>query len=392
MTPSLSARLRVALIILPLLAAAGCKPSGKVRASAPPVPVRTATAVQQDVAITRGAVGTVQPLHSVSILSQVQGVVTQVHFKDGDDVKAGALLVTLDRRPFQAALQAAEAQLAQAKANETKAAADFDRYDKLHQQNAVSDADFTQYSAAAASARATVAIQEAAVATAKLNLDYTEIRAPFDGRTSRLALREGSLVRANDATTPLLTINQLAPIGVSFSLPESDLASVQAAMKAGTVLVQARIASQPDRALAGHLDYLDNTVGLTTGNIALRATFDNADGTLWPGQFVDTTIKLGEIAQAVVVPSTAVVTGQQGEQIFVVTTENKIEVRLVHPGITSGDLTVTDGLKPGEQVVTDGQIRLVSGTNVMIENNPRDEVAGTNTPAPKRNSKRPVKS
>jgi multidrug efflux system membrane fusion protein len=392
MTLFSSARFRAVLVIIPLLIAAGCKPNTKARAGAPAVPVRTAVAVQQDVPITRAAVGTVQPLHSVSILSQVEGVVTQVHFRDGDDVKAGAPLVTLDRRPFQAALQAAEAQLALAKANEAKAAADFDRYEKLHQQNAVSDADYTQYSAAAAGARATVAVQEAAVATAKLNLDYTEIRAPIDGRTSRLALREGSLVRANDATTPLLTINQLAPIGVSFSLPEADLASVQAAMKAGSVTVLAHIASQPDRVLTGHLDYLDNTVGLTTGNIALRATFDNADGTLWPGQFVDAAIKLGELPQAVVVPATALITGQQGEQLFVVKPDNTIEVRIVHPGITSGDLTVTDGIKPGEQVVIDGQIRLVKGTPVTIENAPRDEVAGTNAPAPKRAGKRPAKS
>ncbi len=361
-----SARLRVALVLLPLFAVAACKRQA-VRAGSPPVPVRTAVASQQTIPITREAVGIVQPLHTVAILSQVEGVITRVHFREGDDVKAGSLLLTLDRRPFQAALQAAEAQLAQARANQVKANADFDRYEKLHQQNAISDSDYSQYSAAATGAQATVAVQEAAVATAKLNFAYTEIRAPIDGRTSRLALREGSLVRANDSSQPLLTINQLAPIGVSFSLPESDLAAVQAAVKAGPVDVVARISSQPDRAFTGHLDYLDNTVGLNTGNIALRATFENADGTLWPGQFVDANIKLGELADATAVPAGAIVAGQQGDQIFVVKADQTIEVRLVHPGITSGELTVTDGVKPGEQVVTEGQIRLVNGAKVTVE-------------------------
>jgi multidrug efflux system membrane fusion protein len=379
-----SARFRVALVLIPILTVAACK--RQVRAGNPPVPVRTAVATQQSIAITREAVGTVQPLHTVAILSQVEGVITQVHFRDGDDVKAGALLVTLDRRPIQAALQSAEAQLAQAHANQVKAAADFDRYEKLHQQNAISDSDYSQYKAAATGAQATVAIQEAAVATARLNLDYTEIRAPIDGRTSRLALREGSLVRANDASQPLLTINQLAPIGVSFSLPESDLAAVQAAMKAGPVTVTARIPSRSDRTFTGHLDYLDNTVGLNTGNIALRANFENADGSLWPGQFVEANITLGELTGVTVVPAAAIVAGQQGDQIFVVRPDQTIEVRVVHPGITSGDLTVTDGIKPGEQVVTEGQIRLVNGTTVTLET-PGEKPASGAAPTARRQKK-----
>jgi multidrug efflux system membrane fusion protein len=380
------APLRVAFLLLPILAVTSCK--RQVRAGNAPVPVRTAMVAQQDVPITREAVGTVQPLHTVSILSQVEGVITQVHFRDGDNVKAGAPLITLDRRPFQAALQAAEAQLAQARANQVKAAADFQRYEKLHEQNAISDADYSQYSAAATGAQATVAVQEAAVATARLNLDYTEIRAPIDGRTSRLALREGSLVRANDATQPLLTINQLAPIGVSFSLPESDLAAVQAATQAGPVAVTARTAGQPDRPLTGRLDYIDNTVGLNTGNIALRGTFENADGALWPGQFVDVNIKLGELTGVTVVPATAVVAGQQGDQLFVVLPSQKVEVRPVHAGATSGELIVTDGVKPGELVVTEGQIRLVNGTAVTLENAGADKPdAVAQQPAVKRQKK-----
>lgn len=369
-----SIRLLFLVPVLPAFFFAGCGKQRPVRAEVASVPVRSALATRQDLPLTRNAVGVVQPLHTVAVLSQVEGVVTKVHFRDGDEVKAGDRLVTLDQRPYQAALQAAEAQLAQARANLTKASADFDRYEKLHQQNAVSDADYSQYSAAAAAARASVAVQEAAVATAKLNLDYTEIRAPFAGRTSRLALREGSLVRANDSSQPLLTINQLAPIGVSLSLPESDLAALQAAMKAGPVEVRARTQGAEGRMLTGRLDYLDNTVGLNTGTVALRATFDNADGSLWPGQFVDATVKVGEVTGALVVPALAVVAGQQGDQVFVVKPDLTIEVRLVRTGITAGDLVVVDHVQEGERVVTDGQIRLIAGSKVVLED-------GENPPA-----------
>ncbi|ATC65523.1 efflux transporter periplasmic adaptor subunit [Nibricoccus aquaticus] len=344
----------------------GCKKPSAQRAGAPPVPVKVAAVTQRDVPVTRAAVGVVQPLHTVSILSQVEGVLTKVHFREGDNVKAGDLLVTLDQRPFLAASRSAEAQLAQARANFEKASADLERYTKLHEQKAVSDTDFSQYTNVATSARASVAVQEAAAATTKLNLDYTEIRAPIDGRTSRLALREGSLVRANDASTPLLTINQLAPIGMNFSLPEVDLDAVQSALKAGKVTVEARKPSDAKRVWTGELDFVDNTVGLNTGTIALRANFANEDAQLWPGQFVTLSIKIGEQPGAFLVPATAVVDGQQGSQVFVVKPDNTIEVRLIHPGITSGNEVVIDGVKAGETVVTDGQLRLLSGSKVVV--------------------------
>jgi multidrug efflux system membrane fusion protein len=320
----------------------------------------------------------VQPLHSVAILSQVEGVLTHVHFKEGDDVEAGALLVTLDQRPFKTALLAAQAQLAEARANSEKAAADLDRYAKLHDKKAISDSDFSQYSAVATGAEASVAVQQAAVATAKLNLDYTEIRAPIAGRTGRLTFREGSLVRPNDATQPLLTINQLAPIGVSFSLPEADLGPVQRSLKKGPVTVRATVPSDDNRALSGELDYIDNTVGLTTGTIALRAKFKNDDGALWPGQFVNITLKLDELVDALVVPGTAVVDGQQGSQIFVVRPDKTIEVRHINPGILDGNDIVIDGAKPGETVVIDGQLRLMAGSKVSIR--PPEETATSTAP------------
>jgi multidrug efflux system membrane fusion protein len=360
-------RFRSLLLLAGLCAVfAGCKR----RSSSPPapVPVRVATVVRQDVPEERAAVGLVQSLHSVVILSRVDGVLDHVHFREGDEVAAGTLLLTLDQQPFLAALRSAEARLAEARATADKADADAERYGKLHAQAAVSDAEFSQYATAAAAARAAVAVEEAAVVTARLNLDYTEIRAPIAGRTSRLALREGSLVRANDASQPLLTINEMAPIGVTFSLPESDLAAVRRAFAAGPVPVRARLTGPGRHRAEGVLDYLDNTVGPTTGTIALRATFPNADHALWPGQFVDVDIRLGEVADALVVPATAIVPGQDGNQIFIVKPDHTIDVRHVQTSLAHGDtVVVTDAVQAGDTVVTDGQLRLVGGTKITID-------------------------
>jgi len=372
-------------LLLVCLLAASCKPRPPAPVTA--VPVYTATVVQRAVPLTRTAVGLVQPLHTVALQSQVDGVIAKVHFREGDFVKAGALLVTLDQRPFQTALSSAKALLAQARANADKAEADYQRYVTLHDQKAVSDSDFTQYATAATGARAAVAVQEAAVVTAQLNLDYTEIRAPIDGRTSRLAQREGALVKANDSAQPLLILNQMAPIGVAFALPESDLAAVRAALAAGPVAVSALAQGEGQQPVSGRLDYLDNTVGPTTGTIALRAAFDNQDGALWPGQFVDVVVALGRLPNALVVPGTAIVPGQLGNQIFVVKPDGTVDVRLVRTGVTDGaDIVVLDAVHAGETVVTDGQLRLLPGTPVTV--NTRDGKAGA-APAGTRPPPRP---
>ena len=358
--------LRYCLALAACLLATSC--SRRAAPVATVVPVYATQVTRRAVPLTRNAVGLVQPLHTVSLQSQVDGVIAKVHFVEGDEVKAGALLVTLDRRPFQTAVLSAKAQLAQARANAAKTDADYDRYAKLHDERAISDSEFAQYSTAATSSRAMVAVQEAAVVTAELNLDYTEIRAPIDGRTSRLAQREGALVKANDSAQPLLILNQMAPIGVAFSLPESDLALVRAALAAGPVSVTATAQGDGQRPVSGRLDYLDNTVGTTTGTIALRAAFDNQDGALWPGQFVDVVAHVGELPQALVVPATAIVAGQAGNQIFVVRPDRTIDVRMVHTGVTDGeDVVVLDAVQAGETVVTDGQLRLVPGTHVLVQ-------------------------
>ena len=385
MKMSLPLPLKLSLVLLACVLAASC--NRRPPAAPQPVPVVVATVVQRTVPLTRDGVGLVQPLHTVALQSQVDGVIAQVHFTEGDEVKAGTLLVTLDQRPFQAALQSAEAQLAQARANAEKSDADYQRYAKLHDQQAISDSDFTQYTAAATSSRALVAVQEAAVATAKLNLAYTEIRAPIGGRTSRLAQREGGLVKANDSASPLLTLNQMAPIGVAFSLPESDLAVVRAAFTAGSVPVTAQTKGSDRPPAAGRLDYLDNTVGTGTGTVALRAAFENADGALWPGQFVDVVVHLGELPGALVVPATAIVAGQAGNQIFVIQPDGTADVRAVHTGVTDGDdIVVVDAVKAGETIVTDGQLRLLQGTKVAVKS-PAAPADGAASAKPKQHKK-----
>lgn len=389
--PGLSMKLPMPVLFrsclaLACLLAASCKP----RVAAPPaaVPVYAAQVTQHTVPLTRNAVGLVQPLHTVALQSQVDGVIAHVHFTEGDEVAAGALLLTLDQRPFQNTLRAAQAQLEQARANAEKNEADYARYAKLHDAQAISDSDFAQYATAATGARAMVAVQDAAVATAQLNLDYTEIRAPLAGRTSRLAQREGALVKANDSAQPLLILNQMAPIGVAFSLPESDLPALRAALAIGPVAANARIKGAGTPPVTGRLDYLDNTVGLNTGNIALRATFENRDGALWPGQFVDITLQVGELPDALVVPATAIVAGQAGNQIFVIQPDGTTDVRAVHTGVTDGDnIVVLDAVKVGETVVTDGQLRLLPGTKVTVK--PPAAPAGSAAPAKPTAHKKP---
>lgn len=362
-----------------LFISTSCKRTAPAASTAAPVPVRVTQAELRTVPITHAAVGIVRSLRSVEIQSQVDGVIEQVHFHDGETVTAGAPLVTLDRRPFAAQLALAEAELKQAQVAADRARSEFERYKKLIEGGLVSQETFLQYSAADASAQAAVAGKEAAVASARLNLGYTEIKAPFAGRTSRLALREGSLVKANDASRLLLTINQLSPIAVEFSVTENILAAVRSALAAGKVRVVGRLQDGSGRQVNGHLDYIDNTVDATTGTIALRAVFPNDDQALWPGLFVSVTLYLGDLPNATVVPAQAVMDGQRGSLIFVVTADNGIDIRDVTVGRRDTDLVViTDGIKHGETVVTDGQIRLTPKSRVSIRQSDPATASGDN--------------
>lgn len=356
----------VAAVVLGLtLAVAGCKRAEPQARGPQTVPVHTAQAQRQSVPLLQTAIGSVQPLRTVAVKSQVDGVIAKVRFREGDEVKAGDLLVELDRRPFENALRSAQADLANARAQEKQATADAERYEHLDQQAAVSKEEYAQYRTKAESGRAGVQAKEAAVANAELQLSYTEIRAPIEGRTGQLNLHEGSLVKGNDAGQPIVTINQLAPISVAYSVPEFALTGIRKASTDGQVKVEIVPHASAAEKVLGHLDFIDNSVDPTTGTIVLKALFENGDRRLWPGEFVDVTTVIGEEKDVVTVPAAAVQAGQNGSQVFVVKADHTVELRPVKTGIQTGEATVVlSGVKEGETVVTDGQLRLVPGSKV----------------------------
>jgi membrane fusion protein, multidrug efflux system len=348
------------------LLVAGCgRTSSSAGGSARAIPVQIGKATLQTLPITQSAIGSVQSLRTVTVKSQVDGVIAVVNFREGDEVQAGDLLISLDRRPFENNLRSARADLANAGAQAAHAQAELERYQRLDQQQAISKEQLAQLLTDAESTKAQVQAREAAVANAELQLGYAEIRAPIAGRTGQLNLHEGALVKANDSGSSFVTINQLAPIAVAYSVPEGSLAGLRAALAAGTVTVTANPHDGLGKEVEGRLDFIDNAVDATTGTILLKAVFANADRALWPGQFVNTVTRLGEEAGAVVVPNSAVQTGQRGRQVFVVKLDRTVELRPVKTGHSANGLTVIQsGVKAGETVVTDGQLRLVPGIRV----------------------------
>ena len=353
-----------AAVLLTLLA--GCdRASANKSAAVPAVPVQVAVAVQQDVPRRVDAIGTVQALRTVSVKSQVDGIVAQLNFKEGDDVKVGDLLVTLDRRPFENAVLQARAALANARAQATQADADAERYSHLDQQSAISKEALAQYETKAEMARADVQAKEAALANADLQLGYTQIHATIAGRTGQRLLHEGALVKANDAAFSLVTINQMAPIAVAFAVPERVLDDVRAALAGGGIGMHVTGRDNAAVQADGVVDFIDNTVDSTTGMITLKARFANADHALWPGRFVNVELRLGTDTDQVVVPAPAVQAGQKGPQVFVVRPDHTVELRAVTVARTAGEFTaLSAGVAAGETVVTDGQLRLVPGARV----------------------------
>ena len=348
------------------LLATGCsRTSSSAGRGGSVIPVQIGKATLQTLPITQNTIGAVQSLRSVTVKSQVDGVIAAVNFREGDEVQAGDLLISLDRRPFENNLRSARADLANVRAQAAHAQAEAERYQRLDQQQAISKEQLAQLLTDAESTQAQVQSREAAVGNAELQLGYTEIRAPIAARTGQVSLHEGALVKANDSGSSLVTINQLAPIAVAYSVPEGSLAGLRAALAAGTVPVSASPHDGVGKQVEGRLDFIDNAVDPATGTILLKAVFANADRALWPGQFVDTVTRLGEETGAVVVPSSAVQTGQHGSQVFVVRPDRTVDLRPVETGHSVNGLTVIrSGVKDGETVVTDGQVRLVPGTQV----------------------------
>lgn len=355
-----------ALALLGLLAGCDHGPAAKTAASATPaVPVQVAVAVQKDVPREIDSIGSVQALRSVSVKSQVDGIIAQVHFQEGQEVKAGDPLVTLDRRPFENAVQQARAELATAQAEAKQATVDAERYSHLDQQSAISKEAYAQYQTKAETTKADVQSKEAALANAELQLGYTEIKAPIAGRTGQLQLHEGALVKANDNSFTIVNLNQLTPMAVAYSVPEDVLSKIRAALAAGQVHVTVVDRAANLNLTNGRLSFMDNSVDPTTGTIVLKAVYENADHALWPGQFVQVHTEMGVDRGAIVVPTSAVQTGQDSAQVYVVKPDHTVDLRTVVVMRTVDDITLlSSGVKAGETVVTDGQLRLLPGVKV----------------------------
>ena len=348
----------------------GCSGRDSVQAAkpqqAPAAPVRVATVSTRSMPVQLQAIGNVEATSTVSIKAQISGQLINVHFKEGDFVKKGQLLFTIDPAPFEADLRKAEAMLAKDEAQALNAKLDAERYAGLGREGVVSKQQVDAAQAASNAMVATVAADKAAIEATKINLQYTKIYSPINGRTGNVGVKEGNLVKANDVPI-LVTINQIEPIYVSFSVPEQQLSDVKKYLGSKTLHVEASPQGSPQH-YEGKLTFIDNAVDLTTGTIKLKATFDNREHALWPGQFVDVGLTLSVQPNAIIVPSTAVQTSQSGTFVYVVNQDMTVQQQPVKIGWAAGDTTIiASGLQPGQKVVTDGQLRLVPGARVDIK-------------------------
>jgi multidrug efflux system membrane fusion protein len=392
----------LALVLLALFTTA-CGDRATAQKAPPPapaVPVMVAEAVQRSVPLKVSAVGNVQAFTTVGVKSQVAGEIKEVHFTEGRDVKRGDLLFTIDPRPFESALRQAEAALGQRRAEVTQARANIARdaaqqewlqsqegryrellskdlisreqYEQIRANAAAMDATVRASRAAEENAQAAATAAQAAVESARLQLSYTRIHAPIDGRTGNLLVQRGNVIKANE-DNPLVVIAQVEPIYASFGVPEQQLGAIRQHQAAAPLATEARVPGHGSE--TGTLTFLNNTVDPTTGTIQLKATFPNTKRLLWPGQFVEVTVTLAT-ESAVVVPSQAIQAGQQGSFVFVVKPDLRVESRKIQPGRRlERETIVTSGLGAGERVVTDGHLRLVPGAKVDIK-----------TPAPAKTS------
>lgn len=340
---------------------------GKTKAG-PPVdtaaPVVVAAAMQRDIPLEVKAVGTVEAYSNVQVKSMIAGEITKEGFAEGQDVRRGDLLFVIDPRPYQAALAQAQGNLARDSAQEANARAQGTRYAALFKEGVVSREQYDSITAAADALKQAVEADRAAVETAKVNLTYTTIHSPIDGRTGNLMVHRGNVVKANDIS--ILSINQVQPIYATFAVPEMYLPEIKRSQAGRKLVVTVRVPNEPKPA-EGVLTFIDNTVDPATGTIKLKATFTNHDRRLWPGQFADVSMTLSTDKNAVLIPSAAVQTGQNGQYVFVVKPDNTAELRNVTVSrVVGSDSVITSGVQAGEQVVTDGQVRLTPGKKVAL--------------------------
>jgi multidrug efflux system membrane fusion protein len=331
------------------------------------VPVTVAAAVSKPMPVRLRAIGNVQAYATVLIRARVGGELQGVHFREGQEVKAGDLLFTIDPRPFESALKQAEANLARDRAQLERARKQAERYSSVVKKGYVSEDQNDQILANAVALEASVRAGEAAVETARLDLKYCTIRSPVNGVTGQIKVDQGNLIKANDNDNPMVTIRQTCPIYVVFSVPEQNLPQLKKRMAEHPLDVAVVVPGDEEQLIRGELDFVDNSVDQTTGTILLRATFANKDKALWPGQFVNVTLTLATQPDAVVIPSQALQTGQHGSYVFVVNPDSTAEYRPVTLARTiDGEAVVARGIFPGDEVVTDGQLRLTQGAQVTI--------------------------
>lgn len=373
---SSSRRLLVAGAAVAALAAAGlgtylitdgrAKESRKAVKGPPPVAVTIATVTLETVPIGLQAIGNVEAYSTVAIKARVDGQINTVSVRDGDPVKKGDLLFRIDPRPYAAALRQAAANALRDTAARDQARSQERRYQELLDKNFVSKEAYAQIRTNAETAEATAGASQAALENARLNIEYCTIVSPLDGFIGKVLLQTGNLVKANDIN-PLLVINQVRPIYVNFAVPEQNLPEVRKNMASGPLRVEVLSPDPGAAPIVGRLIFVDNAVDPSTGTIRLRGEFDNVDAALWPGQFVNVSLRFYEQANALVIPTQAVQTGPEGQYVYVVSEELVADVRRIKVQRSDGERTVVaDGLAKGERVVLRGQLRLGPKTRVQI--------------------------
>jgi multidrug efflux system membrane fusion protein len=357
--------LLLSMALCSAVAVTGC--SSTPPASAPEaVPVNVAAVVQKDVPVQLRAIGNVEAYSTVTLKSHVDGQLAQINFQEGQEVHEGDLLFVIDPRPFQAALQQVEANLAKNRAEANNAQVQAERYKRLLANNFVSKDQYDQVRTQAESLEAAVKADQAAVENMKLQLQYCYIHAPITGRIGQFLLHVGNMVKNLDTT--LATINRIRPVYVAFAVPEQQLPEIRSSAAAHQLKVQAFLGADGAPSSTGDLSFIDNAVDTKTGTVLLKGTFPNADEMLWPGQFVTLALTLRTDPNALLVPHAAIQTGQEGQYVFVVGQDLRAQVRPVVTGISmDDDVVVNQGLQPGENVVIRGQVRLAAGSKVEIK-------------------------
>jgi len=349
----------------------GCENKGQSPASGaggrPAAPVIVANVEQRDIPVQISAIGNVEAYQTVQIRSQVSGQIQKVLFREGEDVRQGRLLFQLDKRPFQADLEKAAGQMKHDQAQAENSRIQAERYSGLEKEGIVSHEQAEQIRAQAKADASAVEADRAAVDSTRVQLQYTDITAPIDARAGALMINLGNLVKAND-TPFLVQLNQVSPIYATFSVPEAHLDRVRRYFSSGQLKVLAYPKGQSTNPAVGRLTFIDNGVDMTTGTFKMKATFQNQDRRLWPGEFVDVTLELSTQKNAIVVPTKAIQTGQQGEYVYVVRNDSTAESRPVKTAGTYQNLTlISDGLRAGESVIVNGQLRVAPDAKVVVQ-------------------------